>query len=297
MPEEKLSPLNETPSGGLSANLLGLPAGELREYVHRRLAGGNVPPSLDSKAGEEPEDVLIRLYHEGGTEFKSALANIMAEICWRAQREHVPNDFFSRLLHMVEKIKPLAVRPYLLAILDSADPYFRETKGIYKRDLLLHVMVALQSLPQHRTSVVLWENYLDDPAYTVPAFTGLINEAAHQGVEFLLGPFQRFLLTAYTHSNEINIRPSLIHLVHRFPNEDVVRRLFQECRSAPRKVREYLLSVFMGIPSTARVAAASRSILLPEAHDIQVRRVSHKAAGDEYQRIQEMTSCMVGTRF
>jgi hypothetical protein len=232
---------------------------ELEDYVERRVSADPPPPPIDDRGGEENEDVLVSAYRGGDGPFRERVAEVLKKLCWKASNENPDLEEFSRVLRTVEQLRLKECGPHLLCILSAEPEFFKSAPGRYKRDLLLHVMVALQRIQDPKSPVVCWQSFLSDPKYAVPAYAGLIGMGLEQALEHL----SAFLKTAAGNRDFISARDVLLHLFTRYADEDALYRVFVSCRREPLSIRRILVDTAETIASFAGKAKACRSVLFP----------------------------------
>ncbi len=232
---------------------------QLEDYVQRRVSADPPPPPIDDRGGEENEDVLVCAYREGDGAFRERMAEVLKKLCWKASNDSPDPEEFSRVLRMVEQLRLKECGPHLLCILSAEPEFFKSAPGRYKRDLLLHVMVALQRIQDPKSPVVCWQRFLSDPKYAVPAYAGLLGIGLDDALKYL----PAFLKTAAGNKHSISARDVLLHLFTRYADENALYGAFSACRGKPEEIRRFLADTAETIPSFADKAKAYRSVLFP----------------------------------
>lgn len=243
---------------GLSG-ILHMKPEEFDKYIRARISAKAPPPRIDDRAGEENEDILISGYRAGAKPFRLRMGAILKELCWQASGRNPEPVEFSRVLRMAEELRLKECMPHLLCLLAEKPKFFMSTPGYYKRDLLLHVMVALQQLQEPANPIVCWQKYLDDAHYAVPAYAGFLGLGADEAIEHL----PAFLETVAEGMGAISARDALLHLFTRYRREDVVYRSFTRCRGEQARVRRLLLATAKSIASVSQEAEAHERVLFP----------------------------------
>jgi len=243
--------------------LEGLSHQELKNYIFDRLHGRKTSPAIDSRSGEEPEFILVAVYSKSKKrEFKNSFEKIIKYFCWRAEQEEPEGTFFSRVLNIIEDLKITSSTPHLTAILDIQKDYLQKTPGYYKRDLFLHILVVLVRLQNGHQFIIHWHLYLKNKNYAAVAFAGLIKDSLENAMRYL----PDFLKTAMKYSQHIPVQNTLVNLVHRYRNNNIVWEIFQKCREESKAIRNYLFRVMKNISSIRDEVESYRTVLFPEEH-------------------------------
>lgn len=241
--------------------LEGLSHQELENYISDRLHGKKTSPAIDSRSGEEPEFILITVYSKSKKrEFRNNFEEVIKRFCWLAEQEEPEETFFSRVLNIIEDLKIASTIPHLNAILDTQRDYLQKTPGYYKRDLFLHILVVLVRLQNGHQFIIHWHLYLKNKNYAAVAFAGLIKDSLENAMRYL----PDFLETAMKYSQHVPVQNTIVNLVHRYRNDDIVWKMFQTCRGESKTVRNFLFRVTRNISSINEEVELYRSVLFPE---------------------------------
>jgi hypothetical protein len=243
----------------VAADLVQLSPVELRAYLELRLSGRKVPPSIDTRSGEDEQDVIIRTWHlvETDHSFQRTVKEFLIGKLWQGEMFILETPLISRVLFLVDEFKLVEAKRHLISILQSEKALYKGVASLYFRDVLLQILVVLSSLQSGDELVNVWPKYLADPEYAAAAYSGLINLGFNQAV----GTFPKLLEIAEKWPSQVPLRQILVHLVHRFGDKNIIYMLFVRTASEPVSGKRLLYNTIKTIPSIANIVETEGKIL------------------------------------